>query len=435
MAPKLYGNFDIARQVVRGSTRMLVVGDSIHGASADGMIQAMTQCWRPNAFAGWGQIAGVNIVSGGLTFDNTLGGGYGATAGYNGWESTGGPGATTGGPNSIPGWMYGSSAIPYGRITTFNGGTVPADTSPFFNRMAEFNLLADAFYFPAYKWFSGRPLRFSYTTITNSLACQSYLMRARNKTGSTTYATVSGLNARTTPVGYQTTDLDLASTTYAGTGDEPSISIQPTGGTTPANGNNMVHVCCRMRATNVTGLELIPMGIGSSKASDWGAATAVDQTMQNGWVAALGIDVVYIWLGQNDGGTSTKAQYKANILALMNRFIVSNPAMRFILCSTYQTNPTSWTASGLGNSAEPFADALYEIAQSMSSRVLFINMWRLLGDDYTAQEKYNFLNAKILKDSIHPSDLAGNKYIQQLVWGQLEAAAATSRVGIRRNVR
>lgn len=409
---------------------MLIVGDSIHGSSADGMIQAMTQCWRPNAFVGWGQIAGLNVTSGGLTFDNTTPDSgspnftplFGTTTGYAGWQSTGGPAGAAGGPNSIPGWMYGSSAIRYGHITTFNGGTVSADTSPFFNRMAEFNLLADAVYYPWYKWFSARALRFSYTCITNSLACQSYLMRARNRTGNTTYTSVTGLNARTTPIGFQTTDLDLAATTYAGTGDEPTISIQPTGGTTPANGNNMVHVCCRMRVQNATGLELIPLGIGGSKASDWGAATAVDQTMQNGWISALGVNVVYIWLGQNDGGTSTKAQYKANILALINRFIVSNSSMRFVLCSPYQTDPASWTGSGLGNSAEPFADALYEIALTMPDQVFFINTWRLLGDEFTAAEKYAFLNAKILKDSIHPSDVAGNKYIQQLVWGEIERA-------------
>lgn len=422
-APRTFGNKDIARQIKSGSCRLLIVGDSIHGSSSGGMIQAISQCWRPDNFVGWGQIAGLSVTSGGLTFDNTLGGGFGATAGYTGWESTGGPAAATGGPNSIPGWMYGSSSIRYGHITTFNGVAVPADTSPFFNRMAEFNLLADAVYYPWYKWFSARALRFSYTCITNSLACQSYLMRARNRTGSVTYTSVTGLNARTTPVGFQTTDLDLSSTTYAGTGDEPSISIQPTGGTTPANGNNMVHVCCRMRVQNATGLELIPLGIGGSKASDWAASTAVDQTMQNGWISALGVNVVYIWLGQNDGGTSTKAQYKANILALMNRFIVSNPAMRFVLCSPYQTDPTSWTGSGLGNSAEPFADALYEIAQTMSDRVLFINTWRLLGDEFTAAGKYGFLNAKVLTDSVHPTT-AGNLFIQQLVWAQIEQANA-----------
>lgn len=425
-SPIFYGNFDIPYQIKSGSAKVLIVGDSIHGSSTGGMIQAITQCWRPDNFVGWGQIAGLSVTSGGLTFDNTLGGGFGSTVGYTGWESTGGPAGATGGPNSIPGWMYGSSSIRYGHITTFNGVAVPADTSPFFNRMAEFNLLADAVYYPWYKWFSARALRFSYTTITNSLACQSYLMRARNRTGSVTYTSVTGLNARTTPVGYQTTDLDLSATTYVGTGDEPSISIQPTGGTTPASGNNMVHVCCRMRVQNATGLEITPLGIGGSKASDWGAASAVDQTMQNGWISALGINIVYIWLGQNDGGTSSKATYKANILALINKFIASNSAMRFVLCSPYQTNPASWTGSGLGNSAEPFADALYEIAQSMPSKVFFLNTWRLLGDEFTAAQKYAYLNAKILSDSVHPST-TGNMVIQQLVWNQFEKAAAMRR--------
>lgn len=423
-APRTFGTLDPIRRIVTasGPARTLWIGDSISGASTDGMMQALLRTWRPAIFSGLGLMAGANAGDAGFSFDNTVRDGgaslCGTTTLYDGTQNV----------NSIGKFCWSKANTKYGAYTTFNGTAAPADLNDYWCRIAEFGLIGNTAIHPNRKWFNNKALTFDYFHVANSLGIQSFRLRVRTRSGGagTSYGIQTGFSSRNATPTVTKSSISIAARSYAFDGtDEPYLSIQPPASGATTNGENLVHAAMRV-STGENGFELTPYGIGTSTSTEWASTMAPTQSYLNSLATGLGWNITCILLGQNDGGSLTKAQYKSNILAIMAMLLTANPSMQFILLSPYQTAPASWSASGLGNSSEPYADALYEIAQSMSAQVFFLNLRQILGGDLGATEGYNFLNAEVLSDSVHPTTPAGNYYIMGKMWGEMIRVLSTS---------
>src|SRR5439155_3275761 len=103
-------------------------------------------------------------------------------------------------------------------------------------------------------------------------------------------------------------------------------------------------------------------------------------------------NMAYIWVGQNDVGKYTGAQFKTRMQLLLSKYKAVRPDMKFVLLSTYDTgSPT----------LADYAQDLYDISQTDPS-VVFLNLYKASGD-------YAFLDANYLSDHVHPN-LAGDTY-------------------------
>jgi lysophospholipase L1-like esterase len=115
------------------------------------------------------------------------------------------------------------------------------------------------------------------------------------------------------------------------------------------------------------------------------------------YLSATDSNTALVWLGQNDTGKYTAAQWKQKVLDLITRYKTARPDMDFVLVSSYDTD----TNAGDGNQLGEYARVLHEIAQS-DPDVLFLNLFKAAGG-------FNSLNGIYLSDGVHPS-AAGADY-------------------------
>lgn len=301
----------------------------------------------------------------------------------------------------------------YGQKITFSSTTVPAYS---YNNKVGYASFANIYegaagqYHADQHWWANTPLTWGlHWAGRASDGIASFEARVVNLYAYNQYGISAGLAANVD--GFLSTTFSSTSAAYTnGTneGYSPTLAIIPTAGTT--NTNKVLRVIGGY-AKKTTGTGFMPyfMSIGGYGAEEWQDTAKWSQAAMNAWVSFSGIDTVYLFIGQNDSSV-TKAQYKAWMNTIIDRFRTANPNMQFVLCSMYQSDPATYWTTDANRTPESFADALYEITLDRADYCLFLNVWAATKYGSTSPTiNYNFLRKNYLSDDIHPSDSNGGR--------------------------
>lgn len=376
-------------------------------------------------------VGGPANFTGGLAFSTSriTGGGSGGTADWCSAASYNGTG--TGGP-----WMSYIGGSGYGQV--INGtGSSPADSGVhtlgfWYMATASPSTSNSDAGFRFQNWFQNKALTYSILWVNTTNGFPTFRLRAADLYGFNNFSTTSGLVANGTNGTFSSASIALASQTYSGVGHGPNVMVQGTPSTN-YTGKNLFVAAAKIVDTSKlstgNGLMVCPMTQGGTSAANWADTANWSQAGMDAYVQFMGIDTIYLALGQNDAG-GTVAAYKAALNTIIDRFRISNPSMQFILIPPYQSDPTIyWTTK----TCEDFTDAVYDIAMSRSSYCLFLNQrLAMAGGSSTPAEAYALLKGAgpdgnwtaYISDDVHMGDPHGRMFLSNVIWSLVEAADA-----------
>lgn len=188
------------------------------------------------------------------------------------------------------------------------------------------------------------------------------------------------------PVGLQT--ILLAGKPASGTGQ---FWLEAVSGPVTLYGVNEV-------LPNVAGVLVHKLGATGTRAQQW---ASIDATHWKAGISALGLNLLGITHGTNDQTPGrSKAQYKADILTLIDRAREANPYVDILLVAPAENQRTS---NPIAMSA--YADALYEIARD-DRNVAYLDLQQWFGEkpaDYSSTSGRPWFAS----DLIHPDPEMG----------------------------
>lgn len=415
--PFAYGNFDIARRLKRGRMVTAVHGDSIYNNTFGPYLLRFLR------------YGGGLIGAGGpsMLYRDLL----------TGWNSDGG--AYAGSGDTRP-WMFSPSAGGYGKI--INGvGTSGADSSPLALTFTWGIASCDdapatvaAYGYRNQAWYQNKALTYSILWYNEADGWTTFGMRATNTYGYTTFGTNAGLSAAGTPGTFSSSSIAIASQAYSGTGYAPRVHAVGTASTN-YTGKKLRLVAGRIfetaKLTSGSGFAWFPMTQGGTKMQDWADLANWDQYSRTQYYNFMGVDTVWIALGQNDNAR-TKAQYKADANAMIDACRAANPNMQIILISPYQSDNTTYFTS---TPCSDFAAALYEITTERSAYTLFLDLGGALSvGTSSAAEAWGLFKgtgpaanlSSLATDTVHPTD-AGKVFLASTIAGLIDAADASAK--------
>jgi hypothetical protein len=383
--PLVSGNMEIAHKFLHGDAHVLLLGDSIQ----NGMIGAYPKFWKVDKWSG--QVVGPNL---GTSFAGNTGAFTielnNPSPAFVGANFTYTP---DGAPPGLAGFAPG--AVQY---VTFYPAQAPASGNLLGNRFYEAGLSAgqEDIYAPG-KWadVSGGTMHVDVLLYANPQGLASGAVLDVRSNSDTTPDVSIPLSAQSATPGI----VKFSGSFQRHTWDAPrstagAFRILP--GVTPPQGSNLPILGVRY-STGEPGFQFANIAWGG-KGIDYylDPANTTDKNLKD-YLDGTDSNMALIWLGQNDSGKYTPAQWKQKVQQLIGRYKTARPDMDFVLVSTYDTHadPT------MPNDLAGYAQALYEIAQS-DPDVLFLNLFKAAGD-------FSFLNANYLEDHVHPS-LAGIDY-------------------------
>lgn len=416
-SPLIAGNFSIASRMISGRMILATMADSIWNQPTFGMFM------RNGLFE-----QGIMGFGGHLSSDTQCAAGHADT----GQSSKAWTSATCDVTDMSPSpWMWKFSAINAG--CEFTGtGTSSADSTDYVDQLtwcaSYIGDSATNFAYRYQNWFDGLGLTGSACWLNNATdGFPSFRLRIRTEAG-TALATTTGLSAAGTTSTFGTGTVSVGARAYSGVNGGPNLGIHGTASTNYTGkklrliGHKLMDTA---RLASGNGFMLCPMNRGSTSTNHWTDTAAWSQAARNAYFQFLGVDTLLIALGQNNGGTTTKAQYKADINTLIDMGLVSNPSMQFILLSQYQSDPSGWATTGR---CEEFEDALYEIANERASIVLFLNMRGAMArGTASATDSHRILSATAfnayITDGVHMTDPYGRTYYTNILWTLIMRAA------------
>ena len=150
---------------------------------------------------------------------------------------------------------------------------------------------------------------------------------------------------------------------------------------------------------DVAGVLVHKLGATGTRVQQW---ASIDATHWKAGIAALGLNLLGITHGTNDQTTGrSKAQYKADILTLIDRAREANPCVDILLVAPAENQRTN---NPIAMSA--YADALYEIARD-DRNVAYLDLQQWFGEkpaDYSSTSGRPWFAS----DLIHPDpDMGG----------------------------
>ena len=399
--PLVAGNFQIAQKFLHGDAHVAVIGDSLQ----NGLIGEYPKAWHIDKWSGKASFAeassGSYTNSGG--YESTSFGNSSVDSSSRYWINSGGTPADGYG-NIAPGqtWHF-----------KFNGNASAPTQDPQSqlteNRVYEsgFTGPQSAIYYSG-PWAEagGVPMHASILTYSNPQGQPAGKMEFNVRTQSlqTPLATIP-INAQSSTLGWQQQTVDFTSENWSDTKTLtgsfrflPNQSID-------TNSNLIV---AGVRFYNDShGFQLANIANGGTVIDHFVDPAYCSDANLKAYLDFTDTNIAYIWLGANDAGFYTPAQWKPRVQALIARYKSLRPGIQFVLVSTYELGNTNYPAG--------YAQDLWEISQEDSSTV-FLNLNKAAGS-------FAMLDALYLtSDHVHEND-AGITYMAGKTNMLLELAA------------
>lgn len=386
-APDYAGNLQIAQDLISGDTRLTIVGDSLQNQQ----ITANLLNWQPQ------HLVGVALPSGSRQTTST----------YLSFQQPWLAGAQIVRPDELVGDPTFGAAVATATIkATFRDGVVGADTGPLSNRIAAFTFwpfqLNGA---PAWMTRNNGQLQLDIQTYNGPHAPASGVIADVWVDGTLVASQVLGVHAATPTYQNHTLTIPTAGVDLSANG--LTVRLRMPGGAALSDGQSILLTNARL-ATGEPGFEIGSISRGGQGLPYFTDRSVISDDAFDAYLTGTAANTSLIWLGQNDK-RFTKAEWKAMMVDLIDRFESHDPAMDHILVSTYDT----------GGGLDEYAAALHEIAGDRDD-VLMLNLYAVAGD-------YAFLDANYLTDGTHQGE-AGAAYLADHLWNLIDAAAAEAAV-------